>query len=209
MSWILSLYIGVSIFGVGVTIADLFGAFSNLSEGGSDDGDSSGSDDPAADDSGDDGDSDGSAHSPSVLAHDLRSKPGTVLRLLALMRSTVFFSVGFGPVGWFATTQYSTPLPTLAWSLPVGLAVMITAKGLRKLFRKDLSSEIRMSDLIMESGTVTVSIGKGQIGKARLMIGGVYVERFSRAHDELTEISVGARVRVIDANDECVFVEEE
>ena len=240
MNWIQSLYVGATIFGVGVTLADLIGAFSNLTEGGeSDSGEADGElDDVDVDDvgDGDDGDADfdegggddtegdaldeadagaeGTASSsstttPSVIAHDVRRRKSTLLRLLTVLRSLVYFALGFGPVGWFATTQYARPEATLAWSLPVGFAIMILARGLRKLFRKDLSSDVHMTDLLMEKGHVTVSIGKGLMGKARITIGGVYVERFARAKDDETEIRVGTPIRVIDANDECVFVEEE
>ena len=234
MEWILSVYIGASIFGVGVTIADLVGAFSSLTEGGSDDGDGDAADDADAD-GGDDadadvdgGDSDGGVDGedggdegedadeggdddshPSVVAHDIRRRKGLALRMVTTLRSLVYFSVGFGPVGWFATTQYSNPVATLAWSVPVGVIVLVLARGLRRLFRKDLSSDIKMTDLIMEAGEVIVSIGSGQMGKARISVGGVYVERFARAKDGQTEIPVGSKIRVVDVDQECVFVEQE
>ena len=235
MDWIRSLYIAASIFGVGVTVADLVGAFSSLTEGGSDDGDGqgdadgdgasigdefdvdvsaeAGADSGAGEGAGDgegegSGETDGDGH-PSVLAHDLRRGPGVALRLMTALRSIVYFAVGFGPVGWFATTQYARPIASLAWSVPVGIGVMVSARILRRLFRKDLSSDIKPTDLLMETGTVTVSIGAGAMGKARVIVGGVYVDRFARAHDPGEEIGVGARIRVVDVTDECVFVEEE
>jgi hypothetical protein len=227
MDWIRSLYIAASIFGVGVTVADLVGAFSSLTEGGSDDGAGQGAgqgdgnsdgasigdefDVDVSADTGEgagQGDGDGDAH-PSVLAHDLRRGPGVALRLMTALRSIVYFAVGFGPVGWFATTQYARPIASLAWSVPVGIGVMVSARILRRLFRKDLSSDIKPTDLLMETGTVTVSIGAGAMGKARVIVGGVYVDRFARAHDPGEEIGVGARIRVVDVTDECVFVEVE
>ncbi len=197
MEWIRSLYIAASIFGVGITIADLIGAFSSLTEGGADAGNG-----------GDDGETGGDEHS-SVLAHDLRRGPGIALRLMTALRSIVYFAVVFGPVGWFATTQYARPLASLAWSVPVGLGVMISARILRKLFRKDLSSDIKPTDLLMETGIVTVSIGAGEMGKARVVVGGTYVDRFAQAHNPNDEIRVGTRIRVVDVTDECVYVEEE
>lgn len=210
MDWIRSLYIAATIFGVGVTVADLVGAFSSLSEGGGDDGgdgagDDAGEGDGQADEA---GETDGDGHL-SVLAHDVRRGPGVALRLMTALRSVVYFAVGFGPVGWFATTQYARPAASLAWSVPVGIGVMVSARILRRLFRKDLSSEIKPTDLLMETGTVTVSIGAGAMGKARVVVGGVYVDRFARTNDPEKAIAVGARIRVVDVTDECVFVEEE
>ena len=126
-----------------------------------------------------------------------------------LLRSVVFFCLGFGPVGWFATTQYGSAGATLAWSVPVGVVVMVSARVVRKLLRKDLTSEIRKEDLLMEKGTVIVSIGKGQMGKVRVSIGGVYADRFAKASDPETRISTGTEIRVIEATEEFVLVEPE
>ena len=128
---------------------------------------------------------------------------------MTVVRSVVYFATGFGPVGWFATTQYESLMPTLAWSVPVGLLVMVGTRGLRRLIRRDLSSDVVSTDLIMERGTVTVSIGRGQMGRVRISVGGVYKEWYARAKDPEEDLRVGTPVRVVDTGEECVFVERE
>ena len=212
MNWLLSVYIGATIFGVGVTIADLFGAFSNLVGGESGDGgdtesDGDDFDDAEADDAA--GDEGPAEHQGSIVGHDRSYRGSAVLKVMTGVRSLVYFALGFGPVGWFATTQYASRASTLAWSLPIGLVVMVGTRLLRSFMRKDLSSDIKEEDLIMEKGTVTVSIGKGQLGKVRTSIGGVYVERFARARNGESVFSVGTAVRIVDVADDCVYVEVE
>ena len=196
---LLAIYIGATVFGAGVTIPDLLGVFSSLTGG--DDGDADDGDGDADDGDGDD--------AVSIAGHDRVHHGNAALRILTAFRSLVYFALGFGPVGWFATTQYSTAASTLAWSVPVGLGVMVGTRLLRSFMRRDLSSDIRKEDLIMESGVVTVSIGKGKMGKVRISIGGMQTERFARAKGDDSNIAVGTRVSVTDATDDCVYVEEE
>ena len=210
MSWIVATYIAATVFGVGVTLADMFGILAGAVTGSSDDdADADGDDaDFGEAEDGEDADDGGESHSSSV-AHDTQRKRNPILTLMFLLRSFVFFCLGFGPVGCFATTQYGSAGATLAWSVPVGVVVMVSARVVRKLLRKDLTSEIRKEDLLMEKGTVIVSIGKGQMGKVRVSIGGVYTDRFAKASDPETTISTGTEIRVIEATEEFVLVEPE
>ena len=237
MEWLLPLYIGATIFGVGITIADLFGAFSNLvgGETGGDSGDSDGEIDSDgdtdidgieadgadgaddiddvddADDAGEDADeADDADHtSQSILAHDARRRGSVVLQIMTGFRSLVYFSLGFGPVGWFAISQYGFSTRTLAWSLPVGAVVMVGTRMLRSFMKKDLSSDVKEEELIMEKGVVTVSIKNAQMGKVRIIVGGAALERYARAKDKEEDLPVGTQIRVVDISDECVLVEKE
>jgi membrane protein implicated in regulation of membrane protease activity len=239
MDTMLAVYIGATVFGVGVTIADLVGAFSSIGEGGEGDADvdiDAGDADADADFDGDldgdfevdagdggdggdgevdvdgdeaGGDEDADESGGSVAGHDKRYRIPVGLRILSMARNLVYFALGFGPVGWFATTQYDANATTLAWSLPVGVAVMVTARGLRRLMRRDLTSSIDTSDLLMEPGKVTVSIMPQQMGKVRVLVSGVYTERFARGRDAAQAFPVGTAVRVVDADDTCVYVEKE
>jgi membrane protein implicated in regulation of membrane protease activity len=127
---------------------------------------------------------------------------------MSVVRSVVYFCLGFGPVGLFAMTQYGSPATTLLWSVPVGAVVMVGTRLLRRLASREISSDVSSQDLLMERGVVTVSIGKGQMGKVRVTIGGSYVDWYARCKGE-TSLKVGTRIRVVDATDECVYVEEE
>ncbi len=146
----------------------------------------------------------------SLLAHDRRQRSTPLLKLMSAARSVVYFSLGFGPVGVFATAvQGERALISLAWSVPVGLVVMIGARLVRRLMRQELDSQLKGQDFIMEKGTVTVSIGAGQMGKVKVQVGGMYADRFARAKDPGAGIAVGTVVRVVDVTDDCIFVERE
>ena len=226
MEWLKGLYIGATIFGAGVTLADMLGMLSNIGSSESDgDGDSDGDSDgvdvdsdvdavglddgdsSAADeidsDTGETTDSDG-----SIAGHDRRVRRNPVLTILTLLRTLVYFALGFGPVGWFALSQYPSAATTLLWSLPTGAFVAIGTRMLRSFMKKELSSTITKTDLLMEKGEVTVSITEGGTGKVRVILGGVYVDRYAKASDR-SSIPVGSPVRVVDADDEYVYVESE
>lgn len=153
------------------------------------------------DDTGDDG---------SVAGHDrFPAKGNGVLRLLSSIRTSIYFCLGFGPVGWFALATGQSLVASLAWSIPVGGVVAIGARLLRRILRSELSSEVKDSTLLMEPGEVTVTIPQGQMGRVRISIGTSYVDRYARSKDPKQTLKVGQRVRVVDFDDECVFVEIE
>ena len=225
MEWLKGLYIAATIFGAGVTLADVFGMLSNIgSSEGDGDGDGDGDDDFEDSDGLDDdssgadesdmgsesAESDGSEDADgSIAGHDRRIKRNPVLTILTALRTVVYFSLGFGPVGWFAFTQYSSAETTLLWSLPTGIFVAIGTRMLRSFMKKELSSTITKTDLLMEKGEVTVSISEGGTGRVRVTIGGVYVDRYAKASDRSSSIPIGSPVRVVDADDEYVYVESE
>jgi membrane protein implicated in regulation of membrane protease activity len=122
------------------------------------------------------------------------------------MRNLVYFSLGFGPTGWFAVATGEPLSATLLWSGGVGVAVLGGARLLRRVLRSELSSDIKESDLLMEKGTVTVSVAPNQLGKVRVRVGGAYVDRYARSSAEET-LSPGTPVRVVDLGEGCVYVE--
>jgi membrane protein implicated in regulation of membrane protease activity len=129
--------------------------------------------------------------------------------MLTTARSLVHFSLGFGPVGWFALATGRGVASSLAWSIPVGAVALVGGRLLRRIQRSELDSQFTPEDLIMERGEVLVSIGKGQMGKVRIFLEGTYVERFARANNPEESFRVGTKIRVIDVSDEYVYVEEE
>lgn len=224
MTWLLSLYIGATVFGVGVTVIDLLGLLGGESEGGDSDSDADGDladgdladGFESADDAGDSGDDaagedtdDGGEDHSSIAGHDVRRKRSVVLRIMAGVRALVYFALGFGPVGWFALGSGQTALASIAYAAPVGALVMLGARGLRRLLRSELSSSVKESDLLMERGEVTVTIGPGQLGRVRIKLGGAYIDRYARAQNATSPLAPGTAVRVVDVSDECVYVEQE
>ncbi len=145
----------------------------------------------------------------SVSAHETYVERNVLGQILSIARSLVHFSLGFGPVGLFATLTGRGALASVAWSVPVGVVAMIGGRLLRQLQRQRLDSQLTDADMIMERGEVLVSIGQGQIGKVRLLVEGIYAERYARAHDPTKSLPVGTSVRVVDVSEECVYVEEE
>ncbi|HUX22226.1 MAG TPA: hypothetical protein VMW69_13370 [Spirochaetia bacterium] len=229
MSWLLSVYIGATIFGAGITLIDLFGLF------GSHDGDHTGDDSSGHTIEGESGgdtvdgglgdhesDASGEAQSPeamehdgsdehegSLAGHDRPDRRSFLLGLLSVFRNIIYFCLGFGPVGWFALATSGSLATSLLWSAPVGVAALFGTRTLRRFMRRELNSQIATSELLMERGEVTVSIGAGEMGKVRIKLGDVYVDRYARAASAEKAIHVGASVRVTDVGDDCVYVEEE
>lgn len=206
MTWLLSLYIGATVFGVGVTVIDFLGLLGDQdadADGVSDDAGDIDADDGDADDGGDDGEA------GSVAGHDVRRRRSVVMRIMTGLRSLVYFALGFGPVGWFALGTGQPTLTSLAYAAPVGAVVMIGARLLRRVLRSELTSEIKESDLLMERGAVTVTINPGQLGRVRVKIGGAYVDRYARVKELAEPLRPGESIRVIDVSDECVYVERE
>ena len=234
MNTLLSLYIACTIFGAGVTLIDMFGVFSDLfqeGDDGSDDGDDASGDegdgsgdegDASGDEGGDngegdaDGDDEGAEEAGedygvkgSIISHENSRKRHFLLRILSVARSSVHFSLGFGPVGWFALATGRSTASSLAWSVPVGIVAAIGGRLLRQIQRSELDSQLKTEDLIMERGEVLVSIGQGQMGKVRIHLEGTYAERFARAKNSEETFRVGTKIRVVDVSDECVYVEDE
>ena len=223
MSWLLSVYIGATVFGVGVTLIDMLGLLGDHGDGHS--GDHFGDHADAADGTPSDGSgSDSSAapahdshegqgepvvHSGSVAGHDAPERPNFMLGLLSALRNVIYFCLGFGPIGWFALSTSGSAIASLAWSVPIGGVALIGTRVLRRFMRRDLNSEISTSELLMERGVITVSIAPGELGKVRAKLGDLYVERFARATAAEASIRVGSTVRITEVTDDCVYVEEE
>jgi membrane protein implicated in regulation of membrane protease activity len=145
----------------------------------------------------------------SLVSHEEYRERHALVNILSLTRSLVHFSLGFGPVGWFALATGRGLAASLAWSLPVGVVALIGGRLLRRIQRSELDSQVTEVDLIMGRGEVLVSIGQGQIGKVRINLEDTYADRFARAKDPSQRLPVGTQIRVVDVSDEYVYVEEE
>jgi len=225
--------VGVTVIDMLGILGDLFHEGEDGAVGGDDgthgdDGDHGGDEgDFAPDDGGDHGDVDadhgddggdhdgedegGAEHAEkgSVASHEVYRERHPLVRVLSIARNLVHFSLGFGTVGWFALATGRDAASSLAWSLPVGTVALIGGRLLRRIQRSELDSQFKAEDLIMERGEVLVSIGKGQMGKVRIFMEGTHAERFARAKNPEESFRAGAKVRVVDVADECVYVEED
>lgn len=233
MSWLLSVYIGATIFGVGVTLIDLLGLFGgheadHAGASGHDLADHEGFADHATfghdaethdaevrTDTPDSGatphgaDAHGAEHPPSIAGPDRSGGRNALVGLLGALRNLIYFCLGFGPVGLFALATSGSVARALIWSIPIGGAALVGTRALRKFMRRELNSEISSSELLMEHGVVTVSIGAGELGKVRVKLGDLYVDRFARAASASAAIPVGSAVRITEVTDDCIYVEAE
>jgi len=221
MQGLFVLYSALAVFGIGVTIVDLFGVFEHAGQpdGGHDDG-------SASDDDGDSSDSDEGTpgdHELDVPAHPAPAEhdddgrgsklssadSGTrfVARTIGALRTGVYFSLGAGPTGLFALLTGVKSAESFAWSAGAGLFIAVLARSLRSFIRKDLDSTIKVAELIMDEATITVSVLPGAMGKAAVRRYGRETEVFVRAKDSEKPFYKGSKVRIVDFDDECCWID--
>lgn len=82
------------------------------------------------------------------------------------------------------------------------------ARALFRLQHQELDSTISQHELLAERAVVTVPIPKGQMGKVRLSMGPVMVERFAMAADPNDVFEREDIVQIIEVLDDCVKVEK-
>ncbi len=241
MDGLLTLYIATAIFGVGVTIVDMFGILGSQSDddgdgaddaagddadggdfdaddgGDFDDGDSDAGDidDADGDDSADDSDSSEDAgetshNEGSLVAHDnIKHKRNPILKFLSYLRTLVYFSFGFGPVGWIVFSTGQKDLSSLFFSIPAGIVFAVAGRLFKRLQTHELDSQVKDAELLMERAEVLVTIGAGQLGKIRVNLDNTYVERYAKAKERTAVYPAGTEVRVVSITDECLIVSDE
>lgn len=220
MNWLLTLYIATTIFGVGVKIVDIFGLF-----GDDDDDDGNGFDEDVdggqgeesgadfengADDIGQDaGTSDAEGDSDSIIYREKSKAGDRIVTFISILRYTVYFCLGFGPVGLFYVLTYEKSLTSLYYSLSMGIVVVIIVKIVRKILIKELDSHFSDKEFIMEKAVVIVTIGKNSMGRIRINYAGSYQDRYARNINGDQVIPKNTNVRIVDLTDECFIVEAE
>jgi membrane protein implicated in regulation of membrane protease activity len=227
-----ALYIALAVFGLGVTVVDLFGALDHGDSG----HDASGHDAPGHDagdhdmghDSGEHdavgheaGGHEAGGHEAADHGHDVsgsvfgavRPEPAgmrrsaSVARFIGALRSLVYFSLGAGPTGLVALALGLGARASLLWSVGAGAAIAALARFLRRFLRRDLDSSFKPEDFILEEAQVTVSIAPGLMGKAEVRKYGAASEVYVRAKAGDLAFPRGSRVRIIDYRDDCYLVE--
>lgn len=227
MSGLFVLYSALAVFGVGVTVIDFLGILEQANgasaHGQDDDGtdDDGGADgDGAGYSSGDDvaDDAAGSDHPQGTAlaasehgggSHiaSVDSATRVVSQAIGTLRLGVYFSLGAGPTGLFSLLTGVAPLEGLAWSGGAGVFVAIIAKALRRVVRRDLDSSIRPEEFILDEAEVTVSLLPGAMGRAVVRSYGKETELYVRAKDAQASFPKGSRVRIVDFDDDCYWVE--
>jgi membrane protein implicated in regulation of membrane protease activity len=209
---LMSLYIAAAIFGAGVLLIDLFGVFASIGEDGDGDGDHGGNDsteDGGEGDADNGADAHGGESDGSVIMHSKKSSKFKIIKMIGWLRSLVYFSLGFGAVGWFAVATDKSLLASLLWSVPSGIVFALVAKLVKKLQRQELDSQFKSYELLLSVAEVIVPIPKGQIGKVRIEMEGINVERYAKAQNQEDTFAKGENVRVVEVSEDFLYVEQE
>lgn len=128
-------------------------------------------------------------------------------RIVSLLRLAVYFALGAGATGLFATLRGLGPAQGLAWSAGTGLAAAALSRLVRFLARRELDSSFRGEEFLMEVAEVTVSIEAGMLGQAELRKFGANIELYVRSSDPSLAVPKGARVRIVDVSGDEFIVE--
>ena len=177
-SWLHGLYLFASVFGIGVTVVDLLGLF--------------GSDDTSSD-TGDE-------------AATSAGESGPTLSILRYLRLAVYFALGFGPVGLAAEWAGSSPLGSLLWALPGGGVATWLARAFFRFQNEDVDSRPPESDLLLEQAQVIVPLSSHTMGKVRVKMGQLVLERYALAEAEAESFNTDETVQIVRITDDCLYV---
>ncbi len=220
----------MAVFGIGVTIIDLFGILDQLAPGGTGDAGNDG-------DSGDSGQVGEDATDVQVDATDAETQSGekgswvvsgqsssrhathdsaptlgvhgtlAVAKVIGTLRTGVYFSLGAGPTGLFALLTGVGGIASLAWSAGAGVFLAVLAKALRAFVRRDLDSSIKPEEFLMDQAVISVPVSPGALGKALVSRYGRDTELYVRCKDPRRSLPKGEEVRIVDMDDDCYWVE--
>ena len=209
-SFLGSLYMGLTIFGCGVLVIDLMGLL------GHSDHDDGGHDDAGHAGDGHEGDFDhGAAHDANgdhddADGHIQADASGVlILAILRHLRSAVYFSAGFGPMGLVATWRGYGTVGSLAWAVPTGCVSLVMVRTALRLLTKDSDSSLRPQDILMAKATVLIPVAKGKMGKVRILTGQSVSEQYALPQYDDESFKAGDVVYVTNVTDECVHIESE
>lgn len=226
------LYSALAVFGLGVTIVDLFGVFDQGAAADDDGGTGAeGAPDDAPDDGGlalDDGQAEGEAPAdadegssesePDAEAGSPAARGSLVVGgqkgvravagLIGTLRLGVYFALGAGPTGLFALLTGVAPGASLAWAAGSGAFIAVLVKALRSFARKDLDSTVGQEEYLMDEAVVSVPVAPGAMGRVAVRRYGREAELYVRCKDAGASLAKGARVRIVDLDEGFYWVEE-
>ena len=138
---------------------------------------------------------------------DIDSERGSrVLMILAYLRMTVYFCLGFGPTGWAAVVSGYHPLIGLVLAIVVGVIALFLAQTFFRFQRSSTDSSISSTDLLRSEATVTIPLTHKTMGKVRIQVGMSVTEQYALAVNEAAEFNKGEQVHIMRVTDECVYV---
>ena len=216
MDKIFVLYTALSVFGIGITIVDFLGILDHA--GGGDHGDGADGDAAHGDTAHDHGD-DGSDSLPGHHGHELTAEHhGSYLGpdhsgirgvtiIMQLLRTAVYFSLGFGPTGLFAWFKKLPPARGLFWALGVGAAITVFAWLLRRFIRHDLDSSIASEEYLMETGPLLLPLEGDAISKMAVKRFGKEAELYVKSKNTDVKFPKGKIVRIVDYDNDVYWIE--
>ena len=180
MSWLHGLYLFMTVFSVGVIAIDMLGLFGT-------------------------GDSDSDAG--DLSADDASAgAAGSLLSMLRYVRIGTYFALGFGPVGLVAEWTGASVLRSLAWAVPGGVIAAYLARLFFRFQQHDVNSQVLESELLLERAQVIVPLSNTNMGKVRIKMGQLVLERYALAEDEWETFKVDDQAEIVRVTDECVYV---
>ena len=185
----------LSVFGVGITVIDFLGVF-----------DHSRDDDHDAPESESFIKLHGSYLSPDRSGAEYR-RIRAVTVIMGILRTAVYFSLGFGPTGLFSRLIGLNRSTSLLWAIGMGLFTTALAWVLKRIIRRDLDSSIRNIDFLMETGTLLLPLEGNSISKIIVQKFGKETELYVKCSDKKTKLAKGKIVRIVDYDDEVYWVE--
>ena len=232
---LLAIYVGASVFSVGVVLLDFFGILGHHGDAAGHDagvfadhdigGHDAGGDDFGGHDAGGEAGGDGMDHAgmddghADQLEHDGQAEAGhdqaahanqssaaPILSVLAYLRLLVYFCLGFGPAGWAALVSGWSAWRSLVVAVPVGLLSDILARAVFRFQRRDTGTLPPSSDLLRARATVIVPLDARNMGKVRVQAGMSVSDLYALAADAGCEYGWGDAVSIVRVTDDCVYV---
>lgn len=233
---LLPIYVATTIFSVGVVSLDFLGILGQEGDDGGADGDGFDGDafdgdvidgdviDGEVADGADfdvDGDGDGPhglegtgfdsgddthVHTLGHLHEIDRARGSRVLQILAYLRMTVYFCLGFGPTGWVALASGRTALASLGSGILVGVLALILASAFFRFQRSDTDSSLQPHELLRAQATVTIPLTHTTMGRVRVHLGMNVTEQYALAAEPGRSFHNGDTVQIARVTDECVYV---
>ncbi len=135
-----------------------------------------------------------------------KSTGNWVLSLMAYLRLTVYFCMGFGPTGLMAIATGRSPLVSLGIASAVGVVSLFLAQTFFKFQQSVTDSTVNAHDLLRQEATVMIPVGHKDMGKVRIQLGMSVTEQYALASNPDDTFRSGDKVHVTRVTDECVYI---
>ncbi|MBV7334899.1 hypothetical protein KFU94_43005 [Chloroflexi bacterium TSY] len=202
------IFIGMSIFAIGVVTLDFIGVLGDSESSGVESGEldqpdvlnDTASKFPEIDTA--------DVDASDVSASDrLPRSAKPILSVLMYIRTFVYFCLGFGPAGLAAMMAGRGAVNSLLIGIPVGIVTIFLARIFFNFQHSNIDSSLKREDLLFQRATVTIPLTHTTMGKVRVQVGPSVSELYALAVHELAGFNKGDVVRIVRVTDEHVYVE--